>query len=89
MLEQTSTIPVVFVLTADPVGSGSSLPRQAATSEVSPRLLVRSAASGWKLLKEIARRQVTLLFNPRAAIFICVYLCPLKLPLRLSAWRLS
>ena len=68
MLEQTRTIPVVFVLVADPVGSGyvASLPRPGSNATgFTP--IVSSLGGKWvELLKEIAPpvARVTLLFNP-------------------------
>jgi putative ABC transport system substrate-binding protein len=71
MLEQTRTIPVVFVLVADPVGSGfvASLPRPGGNATgFTP--IVSSLGGKWvELLKEIAPHvaRVTLLFNPPTA----------------------
>jgi putative tryptophan/tyrosine transport system substrate-binding protein len=82
MLEQTHTIPVVFVLVADPVGSGyvASLPRPGGNATgFTP--IVSSLGGKWvELLKEIAPRlaRVTLLFNPPTATFIQAYISPFK-----------
>jgi putative ABC transport system substrate-binding protein len=82
MLEQTHIIPVVFVLVADPVGSGyvASLPRPGGNATgFTP--IVSSLGGKWvELLKEIAPRlaRVTLLFNPPTATFIQAYLSPFK-----------
>jgi putative ABC transport system substrate-binding protein len=82
MLEQTHTIPVVFVLVADPVGSGYvvSLPRPGGNATgFTP--IVSSLGGKWvELLKEVAPRlaRVTLLFNPPTATFIQAYLSPFK-----------
>jgi putative ABC transport system substrate-binding protein len=82
MLEQTHTIPVVFVLVADPVGSGyvASLPRPGGNATgFTP--IVSSLGGKWvELLKEVAPRlaRVTLLFNPPTATFIQAYLSPFK-----------
>jgi ABC-type uncharacterized transport system substrate-binding protein len=82
MLEQTRTIPIVFVLVADPVGSGfvASLPRPGGNATgFTP--IVSSLGGKWvELLKEIAPRvaRVTLLFNPPTATFIQSYLSPFK-----------
>ena len=82
MLEQTHTIPVVFLLVADPVGNGyaASLPRPGGNATgFTP--IVGSLGGKWvELLKEIAPRvaSVTLLFNPPTATFIQGYLGPFK-----------
>jgi putative ABC transport system substrate-binding protein len=82
MLEQTRSIPVVFVLVADPVGSGfvASLARPGGNATgFTP--LVSSLGGKWvELLKEIAPRvaRVTLLFNPPTATFVESYLSPFK-----------
>jgi putative ABC transport system substrate-binding protein len=82
MLEQTRTIPVVFVLVADPVGSGyvASLPRPGGNATgFTP--IVSSLGGKWvELLKEIAPRvaRVTLLFNPPTATFVQSYLSSFK-----------
>jgi putative tryptophan/tyrosine transport system substrate-binding protein len=82
MLQQTRTIPIVFVLVADPVGSGfvASLSRPGGNATgFTP--IVGSLGGKWvALLKEIAPRvtRVTLLFNPPTATFIEGYLNPFK-----------
>jgi putative ABC transport system substrate-binding protein len=82
MLQQTHTIPIVFVIVADPVGSGfvASLPRPGGNATgFTP--IVRSLGGKWvELLKEIAPRitRVALLFNPPTATFIEGYLDPFK-----------
>jgi putative tryptophan/tyrosine transport system substrate-binding protein len=82
MLQQTRTIPVVFVIVADPVGSGfvASLPRPGGNATgFTP--IVNSLGGKWvELLKEIAPRitRVALLFNPPTATFIEGYLKPFK-----------
>jgi putative tryptophan/tyrosine transport system substrate-binding protein len=82
MLQQTRTIPIVFVLVADPVGSGfvASLSRPGGNATgFTP--IVGSLGGKWvELLKEIAPRvtRVTLLFNPPTATFIEGYLNPFK-----------
>jgi len=71
MLQQTRTIPIIFVIVADPVGSGfvESLPRPGGNATgFTP--IVRSLGGKWvELLKEIAPRvgRVSLLFNPPTA----------------------
>jgi putative ABC transport system substrate-binding protein len=82
MLQQTHTVPIVFVLVADPVGSGfvESLPRPGGNATgFTP--IVRSLGGKWvELLKEIAPMlaRVTVLFNPSTATFIEGYLTPFK-----------
>jgi len=83
MLQATRTVPVVFVLVADPVGSGyvASLPHPGGNvTGFTP--IVGSLCGKWaELLKEIAPRttRVTLLFNPpSAATFVESYLKPFK-----------
>ena len=82
MLQQTRTIPVIFVLVADPVGSGfvASLPRPGGNATgFTP--IVGSLGGKWvELLKEIAPQvaRVMLLFNPPTATFIEGFLNPFK-----------
>ena len=93
LLQQTRTIPIIFAIVADPVGSGfvASFPRPGgnATGFINYEPTI---ASKWlELLKEIAPRvnQVAFLFNPATAPHFEYYLAPSKLPLRPSAWRRS
>jgi putative ABC transport system substrate-binding protein len=82
MLQQTDTIPIIFVLVADPVGSGfvASLPRPGGNvTGFTP--IVGSLGGKWvELLKEIAPRiaGVTLMFNPPTATFVEGYLSSFK-----------
>jgi ABC-type uncharacterized transport system substrate-binding protein len=82
MVQATRTIPVIFVLVADPVGAGyvASLPRPGGNvTGFNP--IVPSLGGKWaELLKEIAPRtaRVALLFNPPSALFIESYLKPFK-----------
>jgi putative tryptophan/tyrosine transport system substrate-binding protein len=82
MLHQTRTIPIVFVLVADPVGSGyvASLSRPGGNvTGFAP--IVGTLGGKWvQLLKEIAPRltKVALLFNPPTATFIDGFLNPFK-----------
>jgi putative tryptophan/tyrosine transport system substrate-binding protein len=82
MLQQTRTIPIIFVLVADPVGSGyvASLPHPGGNvTGFTP--IVGTLGGKWvQLLKEIAPRlaRVTLLFNPPTATFVEGYLGPFK-----------
>jgi putative ABC transport system substrate-binding protein len=82
LILMSSTIPIIFVLVADPVGSGfvASLPRPGGNATgFTP--IVGSLGGKWvELLKEIAPRvaRVTLLFNPPTATFVEGYLNPFK-----------
>jgi putative ABC transport system substrate-binding protein len=81
MVRATRTIPVIFVLVADPVGGGyvASLPRPGGNvTGFTP--IVGSLGGKWaELLKEIARTaRVTLLFNPPSAPFIESFASPFK-----------
>jgi putative ABC transport system substrate-binding protein len=82
MLQQTSTIPVIFVIVADPVGSGfvKSLP-QPGGNATGFTIMEPTIVSKWlELLKEIAP-QVThaaLLFNPATTPYANIYLTPFK-----------
>lgn len=82
MLRQTRNIPIVFVLVADPVGSGfvESLPRPGGNATgFTP--IVNSLGGKWvELLKEIAPRvaRVTMVFNSPTATFVDRYLNPFK-----------
>jgi putative tryptophan/tyrosine transport system substrate-binding protein len=74
MLQNTRIIPIVFLLVADPVGSGyvASLPQPGGNATgFTP--IVGSLGGKWvELLKEIAPRvgRVNLMYNPTAATFI-------------------
>jgi putative tryptophan/tyrosine transport system substrate-binding protein len=82
MLQATHTIPVVFVLVADPVGTGliASLPRPGGNmTGFAP--IVPSLGGKWaELIKEVAPRiiRVTMLFNPSSATFIESFVIPFK-----------
>jgi putative ABC transport system substrate-binding protein len=82
MLQQTRTIPIVFVVVADPVGSAyvASLPSPGGNvTGFTP--IVGTLGGKWvQLLKEIAPRlgRVNLLFNPPTATFIEGFLSPFK-----------
>ena len=82
LLQQTRTIPIIFALVTDPVGSGfvASLPRPGGnvTGFIA---MERSLAGKWlELLKEIAPRvnRVAFLFNPATATYAEYYLNPFK-----------
>ena len=82
LLQQTRTIPIIFAIVADPVGSGfvASFPRPGgnATGFINYEPTI---ASKWlELLKEIAPRvnRVAFLFNPATAPHFEYYLNPFK-----------
>jgi putative ABC transport system substrate-binding protein len=80
MRQQTNTIPLVFTMVGDPVGSGfvASLSRPAGNlTGFTP--IENSLGGKWvELLKEIAPRiaRVTMVFNPAMAPFASYYLNP-------------
>jgi putative ABC transport system substrate-binding protein len=82
LLRQTRTIPIVFALVADPIGSGfvASFPRPG--GNVTGFVTMESTMAGkWlELLKEIAPRvtRVTMLFNPATAPYAEYWLNPFK-----------
>ena len=82
MLQQTRTIPIIFVNVVDPVGSGfvASFPRPG--GNVTGFILMEPTMAGkWlELLKEIAPRvnRVAFLFNPATAPYAEYYLNPFK-----------
>ena len=82
MLQQTRTIPVVFVIVADPVGSGfvESLARPGGNA-TGFTIMEPSISGKWvELLKEIAPRvtRVAVLFNPATTPYAPIYLKPFK-----------
>jgi putative ABC transport system substrate-binding protein len=82
VLQQTHTIPVVFVIVADPVGSGfvESL-GQPGGNVTGFTVMEPTIASTWlELLKEIAPRvqRAAFLFNPATAPYADVYLQPFR-----------
>ena len=82
MVQQTRTIPVVFVVVGDPVGSGfvTSLARPGGNvTGFTP--IVGSLGGKWvNLLRDIAPRmsRVALVFNPPVAPFVKDYLDPFR-----------
>ena len=93
MLQQTRTIPIVFAIVADPVGSGfvASFPRPGGNVTGFTTMEPTMAGKWLELLKEIAPRvnRVAFLFNPATAPYFEYYLNPSKPPLRPSQWRRS
>src|SRR5580700_7984971 len=82
MLQTTRDIPVVFVLVADPVGSGfvASQPRPGGNATGFATIEVSLGGKWLELLKEIAPRvnRVAFLFNPATAPYRDMYLNPFK-----------
>jgi ABC-type uncharacterized transport system substrate-binding protein len=82
MLQETRTIPIVFAIVADPIGSGfvASFPRPG--GNVTGFVTMEPAMAGkWlELLKEIAPRvaRVAFLFNPATATYFEYWLNPFK-----------
>ena len=81
MLQETRTVPVVFVIVADPVRSGfvKSLSRPGGTRPVLP-LWSQPPAAWLELLKDVApqTKRAAFLFNPRTAPYANYYLGPFK-----------
>src|SRR5262249_28929764 len=82
MLEQTHTIPVVFVIVADPVGSGfvQSLARPGTNATGFTIMEPTIAGKGLELLKEIAPRvnRAAFLFNPATTPYRDIYFKPFQ-----------
>jgi ABC-type uncharacterized transport system substrate-binding protein len=82
LLQQTRTIPIVFVIVGDPIGSGfvASFPRPG--GNVTGFNVSEPTQSGkWvELLKEVAPRvaKVAILFNPASATYAEYWLKPFK-----------
>src|SRR6516162_10119124 len=82
LLQETTTIPIIFANVADPVGSGfvASLPRPGGNVTGFTNLEGLIAGKWLELLKEIAPRvnRVAFLFNPTTAPYSEIYLNPFK-----------
>ena len=82
MLQQTRTIPVVFVIVADPVGSGfvESLARPGGNATGFTVMEPTMSGKWLELLKEIAPsiKRAAFLFNPATTPFADIYLNPFK-----------
>ena len=80
LLQQTRTIPIVFVIVADPVGSGlvASFSRPGGNVTGFTTMEPTIASKWLELLKEIAPRakRAAFLFNPATATYAEVYLKP-------------
>jgi putative ABC transport system substrate-binding protein len=82
LLQQTRTIPIVFVQVTDPVGSGfvASIPHPGGNVTGFITMAPTMAAKWVELLKEIAPHvnRVATLFNPATATYFEYYLNPFK-----------
>jgi len=82
LLQQTRTLPIVFGLLADPIGSGFVASFSRPGGNVTGFVTMQSTMGGkWlELLKEIAPRvtRVTALFNPATAPYVEYWLNPFK-----------
>jgi putative ABC transport system substrate-binding protein len=82
MVQQTHTVPIIFVIVADPVGSGfvASLPRPGGNVTGFTVMEATTAGKWLELLKEIEPRLIraAFLFNPSTAPFAEYYLNPFK-----------
>ena len=86
LLEQTRTIPIIFMIVSDPVGSGFVASLSRPGSNVTGFINMEGSIAGkWlELLKEIAPRvtQVAFLFNPTTATYAEIYMNPFKVAAR-------
>ena len=82
LLQQTRTIPIVFGLLADPIGSGfvASFPRPGGNVTGFVTMQPTMAGKWLELLKEISPRvaRVAMLFNPATAPYAEYWLTPFK-----------
>jgi putative ABC transport system substrate-binding protein len=82
LLQQTRTIPIVFAVVSDPIGSGfvASLARPGGNATGFLNIEGSLGGKWMELLKEIAPRiaRVAFLYNPTAAPYAEIYLKPFK-----------
>ena len=82
LLQQTHTIPIVFAIVADPIGSGFVANFARPSGNVTGFIFTEPTMAGkWlELLKEIAPRitRAAMLFNPTSATYAEYWLKPLK-----------
>ena len=82
LLQHTRTIPIVFVVVSDPIGSGfvASFPRPGGNVTGFTNIEPTMASKWLELLKEVAPRvaRVAFLFNPATAPYAEYYLGPFK-----------
>jgi putative tryptophan/tyrosine transport system substrate-binding protein len=91
LLQETRTIPVIFGIVADPIGSGfvASFPRPGGNATGFAVAEPTQAGKRAGLLHEIVPRvtRVAVLFNPAMAPYAEFWLKPSGLRLRPSRWR--
>jgi putative ABC transport system substrate-binding protein len=91
LLRQTRTIPIVFVVVSDPIGSGfvASFPRPGGNVTGFTNIEPTMASKWLELLKEVAPRvaRVAFLFNPSTAPYAEYYLGPFKVAAASLAWE--
>jgi ABC-type uncharacterized transport system substrate-binding protein len=84
LLQQTRTIPIVFALVSDPIGSGfvASYPRPGGNITGFTTMEPTMGAKWLELLKEIAPQisRIAFIFNPLSAPYIDFYLTHLTPP---------
>jgi len=81
LLQQTRTLPILFVNVTDPVGSGFLTSFAKPGGNVTGFINMATIAGKWlQLLKEIAPRvtRCAILFNPTAAPYAEYFLAPFK-----------
>jgi putative tryptophan/tyrosine transport system substrate-binding protein len=82
LLQQTRTIPIVFAVVSDPIGSGFVVNLARPGGNVTGFLNIEGSLGGkWmELLKEIAPRvaRVAILYNPTTAPYAEIYIKPFK-----------
>jgi ABC-type uncharacterized transport system substrate-binding protein len=93
LLQQTRTIPIVFAIVADQIGSGFVASFARPGGSVTGFTFTEPTMAGkWlELLKEIAPRvvRVAMLFNPLSATYADYWLNPFKVPLPPLQWKRS
>ena len=80
LLQQTLTIPIVFAIVADPVGSGFVASFARPGGNVTGFTFTEPTMAGKELLKEIAPRvvRIAMLFNPVSATYADYWLNPFR-----------
>jgi putative ABC transport system substrate-binding protein len=82
MLQQTRTIPIIFAIVADPVGSGfvAGFPRPGGNATGFTNFEPTMVAKWLELLKEIVPRvaRIAIVFNPKTAPYAEYFLTPFK-----------